>query len=64
MSKAQRPKDSKLLCCDDGMAENVSRSGVHGARKLGGAYLCLECLGSEYRADEQLAQLLPEDVEH
>ena len=63
MLKAQRPKDARLLCCDYNMAENNSRLGVPGARKLGGAYLCLECLGSEYRADEELPQLTPEDFE-
>ena len=49
--RAQRPQDPKLLCCDYSEAERARRLGLPGKRELGGAYLCLECLGFEYEPE-------------
>ena len=48
---AQRPKDPQLVCCDYNAAEDANRRGLEGPRAKGGAHLCLECLGLEYRDD-------------
>ena len=48
---AQRPKDPHLLCCDYNAAEKAHREGLRGPEENGGALLCLECLGLEYRDD-------------
>ena len=50
---AQRPKDPDLICCDYNAAERASKLGLPrtGTKENGGALLCLECLGVEYRDD-------------
>ena len=63
MLKAQRPKDPKLLCCDYNKAERNTRLGRLGPRKYGGTHLCMQCIGLEYRADEELPELTQEDFE-
>ncbi|KAL9029980.1 MAG: hypothetical protein Q9196_001846 [Gyalolechia fulgens] len=52
--KAQRPTNPELLCCDYNRAEEKISLGLPGKPEFGGAYLCLECLGAEYRDDEDL----------
>lgn len=47
-SKAQRPSDPALYCCDYNAAEQANAAGHEGPRKYGGAQLCMECLGAEY----------------
>ena len=51
MLLAQRPKDPQLVCCDYNAAEDANRRGLEGHRAKGGAHLCLECSGLEYRDD-------------
>lgn len=46
---AQRPKDPQLICCDYNAAEEAARKGLTGPKEYGGAYLCMQCLGVEYR---------------
>lgn len=56
--KAQRPSEPELVCCDYTEAERANAAGLQGPRKFGGAHLCLECLGAEYR-DEDLGDITP-----
>ena len=46
---AQRPKDAQLICCDYNAAEEAARKGLEGPKEYGGAHLCMQCLGVEYR---------------
>ena len=62
--KAQLPRDATVLCFDYNTAENSGGSDISGAREFGSVYSCLECLGSEYRADWELPELTPEDFRH
>jgi len=56
--KAQRPSDPELVCCDYDAAERANAAECEGPRQFGGAHLCLECLGAEYR-DEELDDIAP-----
>jgi hypothetical protein len=49
--KAQRPMNAGLLCCDYDAAEVANAAGLEGPRTFGGAHLCMECLGAEYREE-------------
>ncbi|KAJ9634508.1 hypothetical protein H2199_008965 [Coniosporium tulheliwenetii] len=53
--KAQRPINPGLLCCDYDAAEVANAAGLEGPRTFGGAHLCMECLGMEYRDEEGCA---------
>ena len=57
-------KRREVPYCDYNTAENNNRSGVPGVRNFGGTYLCLEWIGSEYRADGELPELTLENFEH
>lgn len=51
--RSRRPSNPDLYCCDYNRAEAEVRKGLPGKKEFGGAHLCLECLGVEYRdADE------------
>jgi len=41
-----------LICCDYNAADNANRAGVEGPKEFGGAHLCMQCLGAEFRNDE------------
>ncbi|KAL6717731.1 hypothetical protein ACLMJK_003816 [Lecanora helva] len=49
--RAQRPSEPQVICCDYNEAERADRLGLPGPRKYGGAHLCLECLGAEYKEE-------------
>ena len=57
---AKRPQGSMQRLQQSGEQQSLRTR----ARKFGGAYLCLEWLGSEYRADGELPKLTPEGFEH
>ena len=48
----QRRIHSDLICCDYNAADNANRAGVEGPKEFGGAHLCMQCLGAEFRNDE------------
>lgn len=47
--RARRPSDPRLFCCDYTAAEAAVAAGYDGPKELGGAHLCLQCLGMEVR---------------
>jgi hypothetical protein len=49
LRRSRRPSNPELYCCDYNAAEAVMRAGRPGKKEFGGAHLCLECLGVEYR---------------
>ncbi|KAJ9633805.1 hypothetical protein H2199_009218 [Coniosporium tulheliwenetii] len=49
----QRPSDPSLYCCDYNAAEAAAKAGIPGKREWGGSYLCEECLGVEYRDEDE-----------
>jgi hypothetical protein len=44
-----RPSNPDLYCCDYNGAEAAMRAGLPEKKEFGGAHLCLECFGVEYR---------------
>lgn len=50
--KIQRPSNPLLVCCDFDAAVKAIAIGLEGPRKFGGTYLCLECLGAEYKEQD------------
>lgn len=50
--KAQRPSNPELYCCDYDSAERADAKGLQGPQKFGGAHLCMQCLGVEYRDED------------
>lgn len=48
----RRPSDPSLYCCDYNAAEAAAEAGVPGKREWGGGWLCEECLGVEYRDED------------
>lgn len=51
--KSRRPSNPDLYCCNYNQVEAAIREGLPGKEEYDGGYLCLECLGFEYRdADE------------
>lgn len=59
----QRLENTTLLCCDYNAADAVVRTGAVGKRELGGAHLCVECLGAEYREESVVAENLDDENE-
>ena len=51
--RRRRPSNLDLYCCDYNAAEAAVKAGIPGKREHGGSHLCLECLGVEYRDDEE-----------
>lgn len=49
----QRPSDPSLYCCDYNAAEAAAKAGIPGKRAWGGSHLCEECLGVEYRTEDE-----------
>ena len=47
--KSRHPSNPDLYCCDYNQVEADIKDGFPGKEEFGGAYLCLECLGFEYR---------------
>ena len=47
--KSRRPSNPDLYCCNYNNVEAAIREGLPGKEEFGGGYLCLECLGFEYR---------------
>ena len=47
--KSRRPSNLDLYCCNCNEVEAAIREGLPGKKEFGGGYLCLECLGFEYR---------------
>ena len=47
--KSRRPSNPDLYCCNYNKVEAAIREGLPGKEEFGGGYLCLECLGFEYR---------------
>lgn len=47
--RSRRPSNPDLYCCDYNRAEAAMLAGLPGEKEYGGAHLCLECLGVEYR---------------
>lgn len=52
-----------MYCCDYNAAAAAARVGLVGKREYGGAYLCLECLGTEYRDEDDLEETETRDIE-
>lgn len=50
--ESRRPSNPDLYCYNYNRAETAIREGLPG-KEFGGAYLCLECLGVEYRDVDQ-----------
>ncbi|KAK5015469.1 hypothetical protein LTR60_002859 [Cryomyces antarcticus] len=48
----ERPSDPSLYCCDYNAAEAAAKAGIVGKREWGGSHLCEECLGVEYRDED------------
>lgn len=47
--RSRRPCNPDLYCCNYNDVEAAMKAGLPGKEEFGGAHLCLECLGVEYR---------------
>jgi HNH endonuclease len=47
----QRKENAGLRCCDYDAAEMAIAAGLEGPKEFGGAHVCIQCLGLEYKED-------------
>jgi len=47
--RSRRPSNPDFYCCNYNKVEAAIREGLPGKEEFDGGYLCLECLGFEYR---------------
>jgi hypothetical protein len=45
----QRKQNANVMCCNYDAAQKAIAAGLEGSKLFGGAHLCLQCLGVEYR---------------